>query len=103
VSEIEIRRAGVEDSAEIARLLHDFNTEFGEPSPGVEALTGYSRRLLATGEITVLLAGAGPEGIALTRFRSSVWSGGLEAYLQELYVVPARRGAASAGRCWRRR
>ena len=92
MSEIEIRRAGVEDGAAIARLLHDFNTEFEEPSPGVEALTGSSRRLLATGEMTVLLAAAGPDGLALTRFRSAVWSGGLEAYLQELYVVPGRRG-----------
>jgi len=92
MSEIEIRRAGVEDSAEIARLLHDFNTEFEEPSPGVESLTEHSRQLLATGEMTVLLAGAGPDGIALIRFRTSVWTGGPEAHLQELYVVPARRG-----------
>jgi len=92
MSEIEIRRAGVEDSAAIARLLHDFNTEFEEPSPGVEALTEYSRRLLDAGEMTVLLAGAGPDGISLIRFRTSVWTGRAEAYLQELYVVPARRG-----------
>jgi ribosomal protein S18 acetylase RimI-like enzyme len=90
--EIQIRRAGVEDAAAIARLLHDFNREFGEPTPGVEALTGYSRRLLAAEEMTVLLAGEGPDGISLLRFRSSVWTGGLEAHLQELYVVPARRG-----------
>jgi len=92
MSEIEIRRAGVEHSAVIARLLHDFNTEFEEPSPGVGALTEHSRQLLATGEMTVLLAGAGPDGIALIRFRTSVWTGGPEAHLQELYVVPALRG-----------
>ena len=91
-SEIEIRRAGVEDAAEIARLLHDFNAEFEEPSPGVAALTKYARPLLATGEITVLLAGAGPDGISLIRFRPSVWTGKPEAYLQELYVSPPLRG-----------
>ncbi|MGC1166289.1 MAG: GNAT family N-acetyltransferase [Solirubrobacterales bacterium] len=89
---IRIRRGGVEDAGAIARLLHDFNSEFAEPTPGVEALTEYSRQLLGAGEMTVLLAGAGPDGISLLRFRDSVWTGGPEAYLQELYVVPALRG-----------
>ncbi len=91
-NEIPIRRAGPEDAAAIARLLHDFNTEFGEPTPGVAALTGYSRQLLEAGEITVLLAGEGPDGISLIRFRPSVWTGEPEAHLQELYVVPRLRG-----------
>lgn len=90
--EIEIRRAGGEDAAEIARLLHDFNEEFGEPTPGVAALTEHARRLLERGEMTVLLAGAGPDGIALIRFRPSVWTGAPEAHLQELYVAPPLRG-----------
>jgi ribosomal protein S18 acetylase RimI-like enzyme len=87
-----IWRADVDDAAAIARLLHDFNREYSEPTPGVAALTEYSRRLLATGEMAVLLAGDGPDGIALIRFRDSVWTGGLEAHLQELYVVPRLRG-----------
>jgi GNAT superfamily N-acetyltransferase len=91
-AEIEIRRAGPEDAAAIARLLHDFNDEYSEPTPEVEALTGYCRRLLAEGEITVLLAGADPDGISLIRFRTSIWTGGPEAHLQELYVVPPLRG-----------
>jgi ribosomal protein S18 acetylase RimI-like enzyme len=90
--EIQIREAGVEDAAAIARLLHDFNREFGEPTPGVAALTERSRELLEAGEMTVLLAGEGPEGISLTRFRPSVWSDAPEAHLQELYVAPALRG-----------
>ncbi len=90
--QIVIRRAGPEEAADIARLLHDFNTEFGEPTPDVATLTSYSRRLLEDGEMTVLLAGGGPDGISLLRFRPSVWTGGLEAHLQELYVVPSLRG-----------
>lgn len=89
---VEIRRGGIEDAADIARLLHDFNTEFAEPTPGVAALTEYSRQLLAASEMTVLLAGRGPDGISLIRFRPCVWTGGPEAHLQELYVVPALRG-----------
>ncbi|HEU5106392.1 MAG TPA: GNAT family N-acetyltransferase [Solirubrobacterales bacterium] len=90
--EIQVREAAVEDAASIARLLHDFNLEFTEPSPGVEVLGKTVRRLLEAGEITVLLAGDGPEGLSLFRFRPGLWSGGLETYLQELYVVPSRRG-----------
>jgi ribosomal protein S18 acetylase RimI-like enzyme len=40
----------------------------------------------------VLLAGAGPDGLAVLRFRPAIWSEGLECYLAELYVVPERRG-----------
>jgi ribosomal protein S18 acetylase RimI-like enzyme len=91
-NEIRISRAGVEDAGAIARLLHDFNSEYKEPTPGVATLTEYSRQLLARGEMTVLLAGEGPDGISLIRFRNSVWTGGPEAHLQELYVVPSLRG-----------
>jgi ribosomal protein S18 acetylase RimI-like enzyme len=90
--EMQVRRAAIEDAAAVARLLDDFNREYDEPTPGVEALAATTRRLLEEGEITCLLAGEGPEGIALLRFRPALWSEGLEAYLQELYVVPARRG-----------
>ena len=91
MSEVRIWGAGPEDAAAIARLLHDFNAEYDEPTPGVAALTGHCRQLLEAG-MTVLLAGDGPDGISLLRFRTSVWTGGPEAHLQELYVVPALRG-----------
>ena len=91
-SEIPVRRADVVDAPEVARLLHDFNTEFDDPTPGVEALTGRARLLLAEGEITVLLGGERPDGIALIRLRPAIWTEGLDAYLEELYVAPERRG-----------
>jgi ribosomal protein S18 acetylase RimI-like enzyme len=91
-SEIPVRRAAVADAAEVARLLHDFNTEFGDPTPGVEALTERARQLLAEGEMTVMLGGEGPDGIALFRLRPAIWTEGLDAYLEELYVAPERRG-----------
>lgn len=90
--EIQVRQAGIEDAAAIARLLDDFNREYDEPTPGVGALAATCRRLLEAGEITVLLSGDGPDGFALLRFRPALWSEGLEAYLQELYVAPALRG-----------
>jgi ribosomal protein S18 acetylase RimI-like enzyme len=90
-AEIPIREAAVEDAPLIARLLHDFNTEYEEETPGVEELTRHATRMLSQGEMTVLLAPDGA-GLALLRFRPSVWTERSEAYLQELYVVPQRRG-----------
>lgn len=90
--EIPVRQATAADAPSIARLLHDFNTEYSEPTPSVEELTEHARRLLEEGEIAVLLAGEGPDGLALLRFHPSVWTGEPEAHLQELYVVPDLRG-----------
>ena len=91
-SEIQIREATVEDAAEIARLLHDFNNEYEEQTPPVPELTRRAERMLREGEMTVLVAGDGPDALALLRFRPSVWTERQEAYLQELYVAPALRG-----------
>lgn len=93
VKPIAIRHAKPDDAPEVARLLHDFNTEFSEPTPEVPILTERAREMLEAGEMTVLLAGEGPaEGLAQLRFRRSVWTGTLDAYLEELYVVPKSRG-----------
>jgi ribosomal protein S18 acetylase RimI-like enzyme len=91
-AEIQVREAGVEDAAAIARLLHDFNSEYEMETPPVAELTRHATRMLREGEMTVLLAGEGPDGLALLRFRPSVWTEQQEAYLQELYVVPQLRG-----------
>ncbi len=92
MKEGQIRRAGVADAEDAARLLHDFNTEFDEPTPGVPALSERLAKLLEDGEATVLLGGEGPDGIAVMRLRTAIWTGGPEAHLQELYVAPAQRG-----------
>ena len=86
-------RAGPDDAAALGRLLHDFNREFDEPSPGPGPLTSRMRELLADGATAALLAGDGPDGIAVLRFRKAIWSAALECYLAELYVAPGRRGA----------
>jgi ribosomal protein S18 acetylase RimI-like enzyme len=87
-----VRRGELADAQAIGRLLHDFNTEFGEPTPGPRALAERVVQLLADGQTTVLLGGAGPDGLAMLRFRPAIWTPGLECYLAELYVVPDRRG-----------
>jgi ribosomal protein S18 acetylase RimI-like enzyme len=88
----QIRSATSSDAADVARLLHDFNTEYDDPTPGVPALTRRVGELLESDEITVLLAGNPPAGFALFRTRPSLWSTANDVYLEELYVVPAQRG-----------
>lgn len=91
-SAVNIRLADSSDAAAIGRLLHAFNTEFDDPTPGSDWLAGRIVQLLAGGDTSVLVADPGPAGFALLRFRPFVYSDGLECYLAELYVVPDRRG-----------
>jgi ribosomal protein S18 acetylase RimI-like enzyme len=93
----EIRRADESDAAAVAQLLHDFNSEYDDPTPGVAALTERLAELLANDEITVLLAGDPPQGFALFRTRPSLWSKAGDTYLEELYVIPERRGKGIGG------
>jgi ribosomal protein S18 acetylase RimI-like enzyme len=86
-----VRRAGEADMAIAGELLHDFNREFGEPTPAPHALADRLRSLVAEGDTVVLLAGQPPVGVAVLRLRGAIWSTGLECYLAELYVVPQQR------------
>jgi ribosomal protein S18 acetylase RimI-like enzyme len=87
-----VRVADRGDADVIGRLLHDFNREFDEPTPEPAALAERLRQLISGGDTLVLLAGDRPDGLAVLRLRAAIWSSGLECYLAELYVVPARRG-----------
>jgi ribosomal protein S18 acetylase RimI-like enzyme len=87
-----VRRATGADAPAIGRLLHDFNTEYDDPTPGPDRLAERIRELLAGEDTAVLLGGDGPDGLAVLRFRPAIWSQALECYLAELYVAPRRRG-----------
>lgn len=87
-----VRLAGPADADDVGRLLHDFNTEYDDVTPGAEALGRRMRELLPREDFDVLLAGDGPHGLAVLRFRPAIWDDALECYLAELYVVPDRRG-----------
>ena len=87
-----VRRAQAGDAEAVGRLLHDFNTEFGDTTPGPPALAERVRELLAGGDTAILVAGDGPDGLAVLRFRLGIWGRALECYLAELYVVPELRG-----------
>jgi ribosomal protein S18 acetylase RimI-like enzyme len=87
-----IRVASAADAPVFGRLLHAFNAEYGEPEPAADTIAERAGPLIDSGEVTVLFAGEGPDGFAELRFRPSLYTGALDAYLEELYVVPEHRG-----------
>jgi GNAT superfamily N-acetyltransferase len=89
--DLTVRRADLTDAQAIGQLLHDFNSEFDDPTPGPRALADRVQHLLADGEMTILLGGTEPQGLAVLRFRPALWTEALDCYLEELYVVPNRR------------
>ena len=86
------RLATAADASEVARLLHDFNTEFDIPTPGVEWLTARLRELLAGDDTIAILAGDPAVALALVTLRPNVWYAGRVALLDEMYVAPELRG-----------
>jgi len=82
----------VEEVESVARLLDAFNREFGTPTPGVTVLAQRLAGLLARNDVIALLGGNPPAGVALLTLRPNVWFDGPVAMLDELYVVPERRG-----------
>jgi len=86
------RLATSEDAHEVARLLHDFNTEYDTPSPGVEVLAERLRQLLDGEHTWAILVDSPSVAVALVTLRPNVWYQGPAALLDELYVVPTLRG-----------
>lgn len=91
-----IRRAGVQDADEVARLLRAFNLEYEDPAPPQELMAERIRVLLDHGDTIILVAGEPPCALSVTRFRPGLWSPKLESYLAELYVVPVTPAAPRA-------
>jgi ribosomal protein S18 acetylase RimI-like enzyme len=90
--ELGVRLGQQADAERIGQLLHDFNREFDEPTPGPARLAQRVSALLNEEQITVLLAGKPADGLAVLRFRPAIWTAALECYLAELYVVASLRG-----------
>jgi GNAT superfamily N-acetyltransferase len=85
------RLATVKDAAEVGKLLHEFNTEFGTPTPGARVLGDRLIRLLSEGSVFAILAGEPAIAVALFTVRPNVWYAGKVGLLDELYVVPEFR------------
>ena len=87
-----VREAAAGDLPVVGRLLHDFNVEFGDPTPEPAALAERIAELVADGDTHVLVIGEPPVGISVMRFRKALWALAAECYLAELYIVPRSRG-----------
>ena len=80
------------DAEEVAALLHRFQIEYDEPSPGADVLEPRVREHIERDLSVFLLAGPPDVGVAQLRFRDYLITGEPMCYLEELYVVPDRRG-----------
>lgn len=86
------RIAGSADSEEVAGLLDRFQAEFDEYTPGAKVLAPRVRAHIASELSVFLLAGPPHAGVAQLRFREYLLTGAPTCYLEELYIVPNRRG-----------
>lgn len=86
------RIAEGDDSEEVADLLDRFQSEFNEYTPGARVLAPRVREHIAGALSVFLLAGPPHVGVAQLRFREYLLTGAPICYLEELYVVPDRRG-----------
>lgn len=84
---MQARVATADEYALAATLLHDFNVEYGEPTPDPGTLESRLRGLSATAVLLI-----GEVGVAVLRFQPSLWTENLECYLAELYIRPSERG-----------
>ncbi|REE04206.1 GNAT family N-acetyltransferase [Citricoccus muralis] len=87
-------RAGPGQAGVVGRLLHEFNTEFGSPTPSAEDFAARFGMLLVGDDVLVLLSGstAAPTGFAFLTLRPTPYGDGPLAQLEELYVRPGQRG-----------
>lgn len=88
------RTAEPGDAGVVARLLHDFDTEFDETDvPDVADFAVRFAVLLARDDVHVVLAeqGVEPVGFAYLTLRPTPYYDGSLGQLEELYVVPALR------------
>jgi sorbitol-specific phosphotransferase system component IIA len=55
--DLAMRRAEGADAKTLGHLLHDFDGEFEEPTPGPRVVADRVREVLSGGQITILLGG----------------------------------------------
>jgi GNAT superfamily N-acetyltransferase len=83
------RLATAADAERLGALLHDFNVEFDELTPGPAVLAQRIRAAIERDEAVFVLSA---DGFAQLSFRTWLVSGTPVALLEELYVAPPARG-----------
>lgn len=72
--------------------MHRFSFEYDEDIDDVDVLERRYREQLAKDDFEVILVGESGVGFAQVRYKDQIYSDAPDAYLEELYVVPDRRG-----------
>ena len=85
--------ATADDVAEVARLLGDFHDHIGKPRPAAEELEDSVRHVMEgpDGEFLIGYVDGEPAGFAQLRWRWAVWTRALDGWLEDLFVIEARR------------
>jgi len=87
-----IRLARPEDADDVVRLLIGFRDWWGRDDPPEEAWRRGVPRLLADDLTDVLLGGGDPPtGVAVLRYRNSLWWDALDCNLEDLFVEESAR------------
>ena len=91
---VEIRRAAGIDADVLVAMACRFNAEDGHPLPpaGVEALVAMLEPGFRQGAILLLEVDGGPAGYGILSYGYGIEHGGPEAFVEDLFVVPERRG-----------
>ncbi len=86
-----VQTASRADAPVLGRLLADLRAEFDDETDSAQVLAERFARILQDPDVFALVSG-GDTGFALVTLRPAIWFDGPVAQLEELYVVPARRG-----------
>jgi ribosomal protein S18 acetylase RimI-like enzyme len=87
-----IRLARPEDADDVVRLLIGFRDWWGRDDPPEDAWRRGVARLLADDLTDVLLGGGDPAtGVAVLRYRHSLWWDALDCNLEDLFVEESAR------------
>jgi ribosomal protein S18 acetylase RimI-like enzyme len=93
MSDLRIQNAAAPDAAVLADLIAGFRDHLKASSPSDSEIRIHLLRALQDPAIEFACAWLGGEaiGYAQTRFLTSVWAPGVEAFLEDLFVVASAR------------
>jgi ribosomal protein S18 acetylase RimI-like enzyme len=94
---VNVRLAKRGDEAEVASMIAGFRDSYEEQNPSDEEIATAVSELIEDERTDFLLAGEPAVGFAQLRFRTSVWTGSEDAWLEDVFVVEQARGEG-AGR-----
>ena len=98
-ADLAIRLATPADLPALLPLFRGFMDYLGDPSPPDAELADAIRPVLSDEQAELLLAEDGqPLGYAHLRYYYSVWMAALECFIEDLFVVEARRDAGIGAR-----